>query len=88
MLIGMFTLYCLLKETASKQRVNYYSLLLFPHLPCPYMKKKNHYSHINKYLTHDNLHLLACFVFVCMWVMIFVFIYGHGKCGKAKENSN
>ena len=66
MLIGMFTLYCLLKETASKQRVNYYSLLLFPHLPCPYMKKKSHYPLTNKYLTHDNLHLLACFVLVCL----------------------
>ena len=64
MLIGMLTLYCLLKETASRQKFNYCSLLFFPHLPCPYMKTKNHFPHTNKYLTHDNLHLLACFVFV------------------------
>ena len=63
----MLTLYCLLKETASKTKFQLlFSFALFRILPCPYMKKKNHYPHTNKYLTHDNLHLLACFVFVCL----------------------
>ena len=65
MLIGMFILYCLLKETASRQKIQLLFSFVLSACAMPIYEDKNHFPHTSKYLTHDNLHLLACFVLVC-----------------------